>query len=127
MFDKCKTTTAQGNVGLGSAIAWFTANNYAVSIPLNDSQHYDLIVEFEGVLKTVQVKTTNYYTKAGSYKVELRAGSTKGRRKNFSTTKVDYLFVLTANGNRYLIPSEQVATDRSINVGKAKYLAWLLP
>lgn len=34
-----------GNSSLGIAIAYFTNKNYTVSIPLNDTQDYDLIVE----------------------------------------------------------------------------------
>ena len=33
----------QGNIGIGAAIAWFTVHGYTVSIPLTDSQDYDLI------------------------------------------------------------------------------------
>lgn len=40
------------------AIAYFTSNDYTVSIPLNDTQDYDLIIEKNNVLKTVQVKAT---------------------------------------------------------------------
>ena len=45
MFRECKNTKEQGNIGLGVAIQYFTQNLYTVSLPLNDSQDYDLIVE----------------------------------------------------------------------------------
>ena len=35
----------KGNAGLGLAIAYFSANGYTVSIPLNDTQDYDIIIE----------------------------------------------------------------------------------
>jgi hypothetical protein len=34
-----------GNIGLGEAIAYFTGAMMTVSVPLNDSQPYDLIVD----------------------------------------------------------------------------------
>ena len=34
-----------GNIGLGKAINYFLSCGYIVSLPINDSQSYDLIVE----------------------------------------------------------------------------------
>lgn len=45
------------------AIAYFSTNGYTVSIPLNDTQDYDLIVEKNGILQRVQVKATGYIGK----------------------------------------------------------------
>ena len=36
------TNKEKGNSGLGMAIAYFTTSGYIVSIPLNDTQDYDL-------------------------------------------------------------------------------------
>ena len=60
---KFKTNKEKGNSGLGMAIAYFSTNGYVVSIPLNDTQDYDLIIEKDGKLKTVQVKSTGCKTK----------------------------------------------------------------
>lgn len=35
----------QGDAGLGVAIGWFTTHGYTMSVPLTDSQDYDLIVD----------------------------------------------------------------------------------
>ena len=43
-----KTNKEKGNSGLGMAIAYFTTNGYVVSIPLNDTQDYDLVIEKDG-------------------------------------------------------------------------------
>ena len=51
-----KTNKEKGNSGLGMAIAYFSTKGYTVSIPLNDTQDYDLVVEKDGHLKMVQVK-----------------------------------------------------------------------
>ena len=45
-----------GNSSLGIAIAYFTNHDYIVSIPLNDTQDYDLIVEKNNIISKVQVK-----------------------------------------------------------------------
>ena len=67
LFDKCKNTKQQGNVGLGVAIGHFTLNGYIVSVPLNDSQDYDLIVDCRTLYK-VQVKPPNINQKMGPIK-----------------------------------------------------------
>ena len=45
-----------GNAALSMAIAYFGSNGYIVSIPLNDTQDYDLIVDKNGCVQRVQVK-----------------------------------------------------------------------
>ena len=56
---KIGTNKDRGRAGLSQAIAYFGTNGYTVSIPLNDTQWYDLIVEKNGVFQTVQCKFTD--------------------------------------------------------------------
>ena len=44
----------QGNLGLGAAIAYYTSQCIPISIPLNDTQGHDLVID-DGTLKRVQV------------------------------------------------------------------------
>ena len=54
-------TNAQvGRIGLSMAINYFTINGYTVSLPLNDTQWYDLIVEKDGKFYSVQCKARWY-------------------------------------------------------------------
>ena len=46
---KFETNKEKGNSSLGIAIAYFSTNGYTVSIPLNDTQDYDLVVEKENI------------------------------------------------------------------------------
>ena len=124
MFKECKNTKQQGNIGLGSAIQYFTQNLYNVSLPLNDSQDYDLIVEDrDGTLKKVQVKTSSQLKRNNVYEIRLsvQGGNSK---KNFIHKKAneviyDWLFILCENGDRYLIPKEIIKNLKStITVGK---------
>jgi len=107
---KQRNSKKQGDVGIGIAIGWFVANGYTVSIPLTDSQDYDLVVETDGVLKKVQVKTSTYQAYSGVYSVELRTkGGNRtgtGRTKSFAQCTSDLLFILTGDGCKYLIPTE---------------------
>lgn len=62
-----ETNKDKGRTSLGIAIAYFSSNGYTVSIPLNDTQDYDLVIESEGVLQTVQIKSTGCKTKYDKY------------------------------------------------------------
>jgi hypothetical protein len=122
MFKKFKNSKKRGDAGLGIAIAWFTAQGYVVSIPLTDSQDYDLVVETAGKLFRVQVTTCSQKQKSGNYKVELRTVSYGGKDyniKHFDNKSVDYLFVVTDNGEKFLIPSTTFENIHSITLTNA--------
>ena len=69
---KFDTNKEKGNSGLGMAIAYFTTKGYTVSIPLNDTQDYDLVIERWNKLYTVQVKATGCKTKYNVCQVSLK-------------------------------------------------------
>jgi hypothetical protein len=116
-----KNSRWQGDVGLAAAIAWFAENHYRVSIPLTDSQDYDLVVDDGDRLYKVQVRTTYRLEYESIYKVNLvvsggnRSGT--GKVKYFDPGCVDLLFVLTDAGDRFLIPCDEITTRKSINLG----------
>ena len=117
---KFDTNKEKGNSGLGMAIAYFTTNGYVVSIPLNDTQDYDLVIEKYNKLYTVQVKSTGCKTKYNVYQVALKScGGTKGKEyKTIVDTNVDYIFILDAEKNIYLIPKKEIKNKSTINLGK---------
>ena len=114
-------TNAKGNMALGQAIAHFTAQEYIVSLPLNDSQWYDLIIEKDGVFSTVQVKYTGELARNGeAYKCTLKTTSGTTRTKLYSVvdTPVDLLFCYCSNGESYLIPAKEITNTNSITLSK---------
>lgn len=115
-------TVDQGSVGLGMAIAHFVSKGYVVSLPLNDNQPYDLIVDYDNALKKVSVKTTRFKVKGQSpYTVELksnRPNRTGNKVKKFDGKVVDLLFVLTESGDKYLVPAAAVHNTNSLCLGK---------
>lgn len=116
-FQNATTTKRQGDMGLGVAIGWFSKNGYIVSIPLTDSQNYDLVID-RGGLKKVQVKST-YFVCGKHYKVELSTrGGVKGEKKRaFIPSAVDYLFLVCENEDLYLIPTFE-GMPQSMTLGK---------
>jgi hypothetical protein len=122
MFSNIKNPNKQGDAGMGIAIGWFASNGYCVSIPLTDSQDYDLVVEINNVLKKVQVKTTTSKTKYKIYKANLRVNggnrSGTGKTKKFDWKSVDYLFIVTNNNDKYIIPTFPTMPKNSIALGE---------
>lgn len=116
----------QGEIGLGAAIHWFLAEGYAVSLPLIDSQPYDLVVDDGDQLLQVQVKTTTCRAPSGRYVVRLfTAGGNQSfhTRKLFDNTASDLLFVLTDDQEMYLVPCSEITNRNSISLCEryAKY------
>lgn len=107
----------QGNLGLGAAIAYYTSKCIPVSIPLNDTQGYDLIID-DGDLKRVQIKTTKFKSNNG-YVVQLKnSGGASGRSviRNFDKSKSDILFILTKSGEKYEIPTSIIKARSAITL-----------
>ena len=115
---KFTTNKEKGNTGLGIAIAYYTSNGYIVSIPLNDTQDYDLVVEKDNKLSKVQVKATSCKTKYGIYQVALKScGGTKGKTyKTVIETNIDELFILTEDLNIYILPIEEIKNRSTLNI-----------
>ena len=117
MFEKFNTQQ-QGNVGVGKAISHFTQVGSTISIPLNDTQDYDLIVDYNDSLKKIQVKTVYSKNPYNNYVVELRT-RTHMKGKLYSTKglgDIDYLFILTNTGDEYLIPNNDIQTKTSLTL-----------
>jgi len=118
-----KNKSIAGNVGLGYAIAWYASKGHSVSIPLTDTQDYDIIVEINGSLQKIQVKTTrNKPKKSKYYSCNLRVfggnQSWSGVSKYFDTSKIDRLFIAVENGDLYDIPSYVIIAKCSISLGE---------
>ena len=111
------TTVTQGSVGLGLAISYFVSKGLIVSLPLNDNQNYDLIVDIDG-LKKIQIKTTRV-KRNGIYKCQLkkvRPNRTSNVITNFDSDEVDFLFILTEDGDKYCIPSKEVIVKTELSL-----------
>lgn len=89
------------------------------TIPVTDSQDYDLIVDTGTKLLKVQVKTTTQISEHGIYIVSLKTcgGNKSGHTtKTFDNNQSDLLFVLT--GDCYSIPRDAITSKNTINLGE---------
>ena len=118
----------QGNLGLGKAIQYFTSQGITVALPLNDTQKYDLIADFNGKLQRISVKTSRSTKNGISFGVQLRnTGGSSGNWKTrlFDKDSCDYVFVYTVNEELYLIPTNIIEATNTITVGP-KYKDYLV-
>ena len=109
----------KGRAGMSMAIAYFGSNGYTVSIPMNDTQWYDLIVEKDGVFKTVQCKATT--TKDNTIFLRSCGGNKGVSYDNVLDHPVDLLFCLDNAQQMYLIPVEEIrlsGNKKSITISK---------
>ena len=116
---KFETNKEKGNSGLGLAIGYYATQGYTVSIPLNDTQDYDLVVDKNDVLCKIQVKATAQRSIGGYTLVNLKScGGTNGSvYKILRNTNIDFLFVVTELQEMYEIPISQINVDNVLSLG----------
>jgi len=126
-----KNSKKQGDAGLGQAIAYFTSKGYDVALPLTDSADWDIIVEIDGALKRVQVKTSSQLNENGI--MMFNANVTGGNKSGDKTNKLiddqnwDLIFLHHLNTKKQaLIPKESLTTRGQINIGGKKYSEYLI-
>ena len=101
-----ETNKDKGRAGMVLGIAYFGANGYTVSIPLNDTQWYDFIAEKDGKFYTVQCKATGSTNKEISLK---SCGGTAGKvYDNIIEHPLDFLFCIDNEQNKFCIPMKDL-------------------
>lgn len=120
MFDNCKNTTKQGDIGEARAIYEYTKIGYGVSRTLFDSEKYDLVIDDGKSLYRVQVKTASGRSKYGIYQCMLK---TCGGNQSYHTIRnrqdndYDILFVLAGSGECWSIPAIELPRVQ-VNLGE---------
>jgi hypothetical protein len=121
IFKNCKTTTDQGNIGLSKAIYEFQKMGYTISIPMTENQKYDLIIDYGEGLKRVQVKTTQFRSKHGTFTVNIKTcgGNRSGHKLHyFDKDSCDILFILTSEDDVYIIPTSVITAKSTLAMSK---------
>ena len=109
----------RGRIGLSMAINYFSCQGYTVSVPLNDTQWYDLIIEKEGKFETVQCKCTA--TDTGT--IDFRStGGTKGSTYDniLNHSELDWLFCVDKKLNMFCIPMKDIIASGNTKQIKIK-------
>ena len=103
-----------GRIGLSMAINYFTCQGYTVSLPMNDTQWYDLIIEKDGLFQTVQCKATQTENSEISLK---NTGGTKGSiyDRVINHSELDFLFCVNKNLQMWNIPVQDIINQGNCN------------
>ena len=115
----------QGERGERNAAVWFLNREVPVFVPLfHTPRDFDLVADLDGRASRIQVKTSTQ-NNDGRWHVAVctRGGnrSWNGVIKYLDPAAYDLLFVVVADGRRWLIPSDQVGARVSITLGGSKY------
>lgn len=101
-----ETNKDKGRAGMAMGIAYFGTNGYTVSIPLNDTQYYDFIIEKDRKFQTVQCKATG--SKNNYIRIQ-NTGGTKGEAySSMLIEKPDLIFCLDSEQRMFIIPIEDL-------------------
>jgi hypothetical protein len=116
---KIENNKDRGRIGLSMAINYFSCQGYTVSVPLNDTQWYDLIIEKEGKFEIVQCKCTA--TDTGT--IDFRStGGTKGSTYDniLNHSELDWLFCVDKKLNMFCIPMKDIIASGNTKQIKLK-------
>lgn len=121
-----ETNKEKGRSGLAIAIGYFGSHGYTVSIPLNDTQDYDLLVDKDNTISKISVKATGQRSEYGVSIVNLRnMGGTDGKVYGRECDKnIDYVFVVNEAQEMWLLPKETLTTT-AMSLGE-KYTKYRL-
>ena len=104
-----------GRIGLSMAINYFTIQGYTISLPLNDTQWYDLIIEKDGHFETVQCKAT--MTENSEIYLKSCGGTSGVAYDNvLNHSELDWLFCVNKDLNMWLIPIKEITTTKQITL-----------
>ena len=99
-----------GRIGLSMAINYFTLQGYTVSLPINDTQWYDLIVEKDDKFMTVQCKATATETSEIDFRC---TGGTKGRiYDHIFNHPIDIIFCVNKELKAWVIPVKDLKESK---------------
>ena len=84
-------------MGVGRAIAFYSAQGYAVFVPVSDISRYDLIVDTGEELLRVEVKTTRQSNNDVGLRTLGGNQSWNGEVKRISSSDCDVVFIVNLN------------------------------
>ena len=121
----CPVSKDKGNKGEIYFINWCIQNNMHVSLPYGSGEEYDIILDNQGKLYRVQIKTVHdRLLRPNGYHIDI---STKARQKYVNVELFAICFYKT--GFIYLIPAKDIRTKYlSLNPysNRSKYNKYLV-
>lgn len=119
------STQQKGIVTEMSVATYLLALGYNVSQPMCQDSKYDLIVDVDGKLLRLQVKTSRQNTQSS---ITFNCRSTTSNVKNcksrrYSSDDVDY-FATFWDGKTYLVPISECSSEKSLHIERTNRKDW---
>ena len=119
LYENCGNTNQQGAIGESIAEVYFRLKGFEVA-RLGSNAPYDLMISNSEGNYRVQVKTSrNAKGKKGTYTAILRTNYGHGDRSKYKTidpTQVNLVFIVTNEGDCYLLPAVVVEGKSAITL-----------
>lgn len=113
----------KGNITEVECMLAFLKLGYNVLMPYGDCERYDFVVDIEGKLLKIQVKTSSDSHIDEGYIIFKCANKTtkEGQfvRHSYTKEQIDY-FMTSYNGQCYLIPVEETSTEKRLRFTSPK-------
>ncbi len=101
-------TNLQGNIGEAKVMNYFISENYSLYLPFGTASKNDMIVEKDGQVKRISVKSTKTKTPSGKYLVKIRQGK-MNKQIAFDKNASDMLCV-------YIVPEDRIVFINSKDI-----------
>lgn len=101
---------------------YFTNLGYNVLVPLGEDCRYDMIVDFDGILQRIQVKTCHLKENNSGIEFSTRSvrSNTQGNtQKTYSKEEIDY-FATCYNNKCYLVKVEDCSRSKTLSFENKK-------
>lgn len=115
------TSKQKGNLTELQCLTAFVAEGCGVSIPYGDNSKYDFIVDIDGKLLKIQVKTSSIKDE-GSIKFSCRTthvNCSGVKNEKYSSDEIDF-FATYWDGQCYLIPITECSTEKTLRFTSPK-------
>ena len=101
-----------GDVAELKLMALMMELGYMACKPMTHHSRYDLIVDMDGCLIRIQVKSTNYKVKSKKDNAYVCHAYSQKKKNRYQTTEVDYMAIHVPDFDAwYIIPMEEIASE----------------
>lgn len=122
-MDKQSLKTKQkGVITELQCITYFYELGYPVSIPYGDNSRYDFIVDIDGCLLRIQVKTSRELDDGNVIEFSCRStrvNSGGAVYRRYTSDEIDY-FATYYKNECYLVPVQECAVNKKLRINPAK-------
>lgn len=117
-------TLIQGDVTELQCVLSFQKRGYYCSIPFSGSCRYDVVVDINNKLYRIQCKSSKFHEEDGTLRMSATRSTTntqKTTRYQYTKDEIDFFYTFW-NGYEFLIPVEEVSTEKYLRIKKPKYV-----